>query len=194
MGSSQKLCLKWDDFKENIGVSFHQLQKTQEFSDVTLTCDGDNKIEAHKIILSSSSTFFNLLLKKNNHPHPLLYMRGVPTKQLSAVIDFIYHGDVNIHQEDLDDFLKLADELQLKGLSGSERDERDNHMFSDQSFGASTVKTFVKDKNADTDLMKQETNIEDIDATIDTMMENIGRGNGYACKICGKIEPRKRTT
>ena len=225
MGSSEKFCLKWDDFKDNIGVSFGNLQQTEEFSNVTLTCDGDHKIEAHKIILSASSPFFNLLLRKNNHPHPLLYMRGMSTNQLSAVVDFIYHGEVNIYQEDLEDFLKLAEELQLKGLSGSETEirpsqkselvqsktrnkpghhysEREkinesyeldgtaNQIFSVQGVGASTEDTSVV--NADTDLMKQETNIEDLDATIDTMMENLGPGNGYACKICGKIEPKKK--
>ena len=95
------------------------MREDQDFSDVTLACEGDQMIKAHKVILAASSTFFSLLLKKNHHPHPLLYMRGVSTSQLSAVIDFIYHGEVNIFQEDLDNFLKLAEELQLKGLVGS---------------------------------------------------------------------------
>ena len=119
MGSSEKFCLKWNDFKTNITSSFNQIRNDPEFSDVTLACDGDQKIEAHKVILASSSQFFSKILKQNKHPHPLLYMRGVDTSQLSALVDFIYHGEVNIFQEDLDTFLNLAEELEIKGLGSS---------------------------------------------------------------------------
>jgi hypothetical protein len=58
----------------------------------------------------------------NKHSHPLIYMRGVTAKNLIAIVDFIYHGEANIYQEDLDVFLALAEELQLKGLAGSKED------------------------------------------------------------------------
>jgi hypothetical protein len=38
---------------------------------------------------------------------------------MAAMVDFMYHGEVNIYQDDLDGFLKIADELELKGLIGS---------------------------------------------------------------------------
>ena len=49
-------------------------------------------------------------------------MRGLKASQLTAVVDFIYHGEVNIHQEDLEGFLLLAEELELKGLTGGTDD------------------------------------------------------------------------
>ena len=124
MGSSDKFCLKWKDFQANITSQFSHMRTDDDFSDVTLACDGIEKIEAHKVVLAASSTFFSLLLKKNKHPHPLLYMRGMTTRQLTDVVDFIYHGEVDIYQEDLDTFLKLAEELQLKGLIGSKTDDQ----------------------------------------------------------------------
>ena len=48
----------------------------------------------------------------------MIYMRGLKSKDLNAVVDFIYHGEANIYQEDLEGFLALAEELQLKGLTG----------------------------------------------------------------------------
>jgi hypothetical protein len=102
------------------------LRKDEDFSDVTLTCDGDTRIEAHRVILAGSSKFFSRILKQQQHPHPLLYMRGMTAGQLSAVVDFIYHGEANIFQEDLDGFLALAEELQLKGLNGTEKNDDDN--------------------------------------------------------------------
>ena len=68
--------------------------------------------------------FFTKLLKKNIHPHPLLYMRGMNTRQLNAVLDFIYYGQVRLLHEDLDAFFILAEELELRGLSGSEKESQ----------------------------------------------------------------------
>ena len=59
------------------------------------------------------------VLKKNKNPHPLIYMRGLKTEALVAMIDFLYYGEANVNQENLDAFLGLAEELKLKGLTGS---------------------------------------------------------------------------
>ena len=115
--SSEKFCLKWNDFQQNIVSSYHDLRKDSHFCDVTLVCEEDQQIEAHRIILTACSPFFSTVLKRNKHSHPMIYMRGLKAKDLEAILDFIYHGEANIYQEDLDGFLALAEELQLKGLA-----------------------------------------------------------------------------
>ena len=40
----EKLCLKWNDFQENIGASFESLRQAANFSDVTLVCDDATKL------------------------------------------------------------------------------------------------------------------------------------------------------
>lgn len=47
-----------------------------------------HQIEAHKVILASFSPFLMELLKKNKHPHPLIYMRGLMSEDLVAIVDF----------------------------------------------------------------------------------------------------------
>ena len=42
-----------------------------------------------------------------------IMMRGVPHSQLSGILDFMYYGEANVAQEDLDQFLALAEELQV---------------------------------------------------------------------------------
>ena len=118
MSSSEKLCLKWNDYQENIGSSYKELRETQEFSDVTLACDDNYKIESHKVILTSASSFFKTIFIENRHSHPLIYMRGIKARELVSLVDFIYHGEVNVYEEDLNDFLAIAEELRLKGLYG----------------------------------------------------------------------------
>ena len=122
MQTSEKFCLKWNDFKDNLTTAFALLRKDIDFTDVTLACENGNQIEAHKVILSASSPFFENLLKRNKHSHPLIYMKGIKSEDLLAIIDFLYYGEANIYQENLDNFLNIAEELKLKGLNGGESD------------------------------------------------------------------------
>jgi len=115
----EKLCLKWKDFQENAISAYGTLREDGEFADVTLACEDGQQMEAHKVILASSSPFFLNLLRRNKHSHPLIYMRGMKSEDLVAMIDFLYYGEANVYQENLDSFLTVAEELQLKGLMGS---------------------------------------------------------------------------
>ena len=73
---SEKLCLQWNDFKENAIGAFANLREDADFADVTLACEDGKQVEAHKVILAKSSPFFENLLRRNNHNHPLIFMRG----------------------------------------------------------------------------------------------------------------------
>merc|ERR1712129_100663 len=119
----ENYCLKWNDFQENAIASFGTLREDNEFADVTLACEDGQQVEAHKVILASFSPFFLNLLKRNKHPHPLIYMRDLKSEDLVAMIDFLYYGEANVYQENLDSFLAVAEELQLKGLMGSGAEE-----------------------------------------------------------------------
>ena len=46
----------------------------------------------------------------------MIYFRGVKSEDLAAIVDFLYCGEANVYQENLDSFLALAEEFQLKGL------------------------------------------------------------------------------
>ena len=118
MNSSETFCLKWNDFMTNITSSYDELRQDPNFADVTLVSKDNKNIEAHKVVLASGSQLFKTMLSLNQHPHPLIYMRNTSTKDLETAVTFLYQGEVNILQEDLDEFLILAEELQLKGLSG----------------------------------------------------------------------------
>ena len=102
----------------------------KEFTDVTLACEDGQQVEAHKLVLIASSPFFLNILKRNKHSHALIFMRGVMSENLTAMVDFFYHGEVNIFQENLDSFLALAEELQLKGLKGNQTDKEISEILS----------------------------------------------------------------
>ena len=125
--SSDKFCLKWNDFQTNTISSYKDLREEQAFADVTLVCEDNQVIEAHKLILSGASNFFKSVLSGNKHSHPLIYMRNVKIKELTNIVDFIYHGEVFIYQEDLDGFLDIASELRIKGLAANHKEPEKNN-------------------------------------------------------------------
>ena len=79
---SEKICLQWNDFQDNVKSAFGNLRKSPDFADVTLACE---EIEAHKIIPAASSPFFQAILKKNKHTHPLIYLRGMKSNGASPI-------------------------------------------------------------------------------------------------------------
>ena len=120
---SEKLCLQWNDFKENVNSAFGKLRDDKELADVTLVCEDGQQMGAHKVILVSSSPFFEKILQKSKHPHPLIYLKGFQSKYFSSILDFVYFGEANVYQEDLDPFLDIAEEIKLKGLTGQSSSE-----------------------------------------------------------------------
>ena len=48
----------------------------------------------------------------------MIYLKGFQSQDLLAILDFLYFGETNVFQENLDSFLAIAEELKLKGLTG----------------------------------------------------------------------------
>ena len=128
MSSSERFCLRWNDFEVNISSAFHDFKNENDFTDVTLACV-DNQVEAHKVILAASSPFFKRILKKNPHSHPLIYLKGIKSSDVEDVLKFIYQGEVSIDEGNLNTFLAVAEDLEVKGLvPEKDCDEGASHM------------------------------------------------------------------
>jgi len=125
MGPDDQYCLRWNDFETNIKNALYDLNEEKDFADVTLIC-GDGKVDAHKVILSTGSTFFQKILKENPHSKPLIYLKGVKFSELNSVLGFVYHGEASIATANLSSFLALAEELEVKGLRDKDKDQCDN--------------------------------------------------------------------
>ena len=204
---AEKLCLQWNDFKETIAASFGSLREDKDFADVTLACEDGKQMEAHKVILASSSPVFENILKRNKHVHPLLYMRGMKSKDLLAILDFLYCGETNVYQENLDSFLAIAEELELKGLMGksyqgeqeiptksSEVPVAKNAALKDETrITKSSPRGSVIDSHVRTVSVANEhpALIQKLDERINTFMTKSSRKNKhgqpfYVCNVCGK--------
>ena len=77
------------------------MREDDDFADVTLACEDGKQFKAHKVILATSSPSLQNILRKNSHAHPLMYMRGMKSEDLVAIMDFLYCGEAKIYQENL---------------------------------------------------------------------------------------------
>ena len=154
MGASgtDNFCLRWNDFADNVSGAFKELRAESDFFDVTLACSdsGSRTLQAHKVILSACSNFFKSTFRQqsnaNKHPNPYIYLRGVTYTDLTSILDFIYNGEVNVAQEDLNSFLAVAEELQIKGLTN--RDNASNNEPSNTSTPSNSTPAGKKSSNS----------------------------------------------
>ena len=146
----------------------------------------------------------------------MIYMRGLKAKDLVAIVDFIYHGEASIYQEDLDGFLALAEELQLNGLAGSDVQNLDiteeimkqpNRKQPQRKFYPKPEHNYVQNTIEDVEsfttssvvnqyigpvdygkiIVASDTSKEDLKVKQNAMMERAEGGeNKWKCTVCGK--------
>lgn len=103
-------------------AAFQNFRQDETMLDVTLVCDG-HSLKAHKLILSASSPLFREMFMDNPCSHPIIILRNYEFCDLKAVIDFMYKGELSVPRERLMSALNVADDLHIRGLSRSERNE-----------------------------------------------------------------------
>ncbi|XP_023322519.1 protein abrupt [Eurytemora carolleeae] len=116
MASNQKYSLRWNDFSVNVASTFRDLHSRQDFVDVTLACADGSTLDAHKVILSSVSTYFRDILKNAPCKHPIIILKDTCREEASAMLEFAYTGEVNVGQDLLPSLLHTAKCFKIKGL------------------------------------------------------------------------------
>ncbi|XP_063244649.1 protein bric-a-brac 2-like isoform X3 [Bacillus rossius redtenbacheri] len=117
--NSEQFSLRWNNFHSNLSTGFHALLRGEDLVDVTLAAGGQF-VQAHKLVLSVCSPYLKSLFKANPCKHPIVILKDVGHKELVHILEFMYRGEVNVRQDDLTDFLKTAEMLQVKGLAGDD--------------------------------------------------------------------------
>lgn len=133
----QQFCLRWNNYQSNLTNVFDQLLQNESFVDVTLACDG-NSIKAHKMVLSACSPYFQSLFFDNPCQHPIVIMRDVKWPELTAVVEFMYKGEINVRQEQIAPLLRVAEMLKIRGLADVKSD-LDLNTESEKSAAATTT-------------------------------------------------------
>ena len=206
---SEKFCLKWNDFYSNVSKSFGLFRNEDYLHDVTLVSDDHKQVSAHKLVLSACSEYFKDIFKHNIKPnaHTLLCLNGVSSDDLRNIMDYIYNGEVQIFQENLDNFLNIAQRLKLEGLIGNnvedsqEINDDDKNIAKDENpmeeahyekpinrtpqpkprqLEKVDYKSIVSNSSGD---------VSEVDNAVNENMEKIASGM-WKCKLCEKTATR----
>ncbi|XP_076682691.1 uncharacterized protein LOC143376352 isoform X2 [Andrena cerasifolii] len=118
MEDDQQFCLRWNNHQSTLIQNFDTLLESGTLVDCTLAAEGQY-LKAHKVVLSACSPYFEGLLSEHYDKHPVFILKDVKFKELKAMMDYMYRGEVNISQDQLAALLKAAESLQIKGLSES---------------------------------------------------------------------------
>ena len=108
--------LAWNSFTSNAPDTFRRAWSDGAFTDVTLASEDGHHLPAHRIVLSSCSTFFREVFLRSPSPGLVLYLRGTRRAELELVLRFVYLGQVTLRQEELQAFLQAGRELGVEGL------------------------------------------------------------------------------
>ena len=134
-------------------------------------------------------------------------MRRVQPENLIALVEFFYRGQASVYQGNLDSFLALAKDLELKGLKGNqtEEDVEVNHpqtvsrdLSRVNQSGSDKYHQILSDLSCETDNVEPGTKVVDSpkhQAPTNTDIESLGRDvkammtfkeKEFLCKMCGK--------
>ena len=198
---AEKFCLKWNDFQSNVSKAFRKLRTSENFYDVTLVSDDHEQVAAHKVVLAASSEYFKNILTSNTHSHPMLCLSGVNSRDIKNMLDFMYNGEIQLYQDNLDQFLQTAERFQLEGLIHNKQENctEESKKIEHEDFPEDADMNFVQESEKEP-MNPQSTkeriisvvatnyeSIEELDQKIEQMMERIDGGRKRRCIPCGKI-------
>jgi len=118
MGSDEAFCLKWNDFQGSISSSLSSLRNASDLLDVSLQC-GTESLRCHRLVLSACSDWFKTVFRALpvTTQNPVIVLWEATARDMALLLDFMYYGEVNVKQENLNSFLALAEKLSVRGLT-----------------------------------------------------------------------------
>ena len=96
---------QWHQKSSTWKERFKTLLYQQDFVDVTFVSEDNKEI---KVVLSPSSPIFRSILLRNPYQNPLLFISGVQHLELKSLLNFMYLGQIEVAQDDLNSFMAIA--------------------------------------------------------------------------------------
>ena len=122
MGTKENLYYSWKEIGSKLALTLSELKEQKYFYDIILGCkdlDDDGPLKAHRVVLSNASPVLKHILLQQMYPghdNPYIYFLGLKKNVLSFLLEYIYKGEIEIPQSDVESFLHLANELQIEGI------------------------------------------------------------------------------
>ncbi|CAH1635180.1 unnamed protein product [Spodoptera littoralis] len=112
----QTFCLKWNHHKTNLVEILEALIKGETYVDCTLVVDDQVTFKAHRVVLAANSPYFQSILADVPMDHCSILFPGVKDYEMRALLEYMYTGEVNVAQTHIPHIMKVAEQLEVKGL------------------------------------------------------------------------------
>ena len=199
--NSEKFSLKWNDFQQTVSNSFKLLRLEETFFDVTLVSDDERIVKGHKVVLSACSDIFKLILKNSTSTNSFIYLPGISSQNLEFIMDYIYQGEISIYQDQLDEFLEVAEKLKIAGLMSNGKKDTDNEedekkpIINNQSYNNENEFSYTSNSVVNPTSQIEKFGFEGMDTTEldEKISEMISVVDGiFTCSVCSKTSKLKK--
>lgn len=112
----QTYCLRWNNHKSNLVEILDVLIQKECYVDCTIYVDGQEQFKAHRVVLAANSPYFQSILQDVPMDHCSILVPGVQPFEMRALIEYMYTGEVNVTQSQIPRIMKIAEQLEVKGL------------------------------------------------------------------------------
>ena len=120
---------------------------------MTVACSGE-LYAVHKLVLSSCSDYFFKILQNVDCPKPVVVLNDIIPENFEALLSYMYLGEVNVLQDNLQSLLKASEQLGIKGLAGSKDDDLKQN--SNSKLHQETPVVIIEEKNCQEKSQKNE--------------------------------------
>ena len=197
--SSNGYNFKWNTYSDHLKSMLHSLFTSPDFTDVTIVCDDQKQMSAHKAILSYCSPALMKIIQNNPHPYPLIYLRGVKYETMQSLLNFLYVGEASLAQDNVNEFLSIAKELEIKELCNNHEKEKATEItpnsFEDEVDNNDVKKEATVEQNCSTE--ENETNDDKNIKNLEILNRRRGKKRRktkiFKCKKCGVHFSEKAT-
>ena len=176
-------------------------KKESYLQDVTLVSDDLKQFAAHKVVLSACSEYFKKIFQQNTHTQQtLLCLEGTTATDLQNVLDYVYEGEVQVLQDDLNRFLAIGERLKLNGLLADAdikqdiKEQQVSHEENSSPQRPNPMDSLSSDINWYNNRIFPEkvVNVDNYSDVNEMFKDNIisNSDGSFTCKICGKLSSK----
>ena len=153
------------------------LYNTNKYSDVTLVCDENKHLQAHKFVLSACSPIFENILDNTDQAKSFIYLRGVKYEEISSILQFIYLGETTFYQDRMNELLSVAQDLMVKEIGQNKESETHDN-----------GQNYFNQSKAEYQGVEEETNENDVNdssnhVSVDSSISKISNQE-FGCNLC----------
>ncbi|XP_045104011.1 zinc finger and BTB domain-containing protein 7A-like isoform X3 [Portunus trituberculatus] len=110
--------LRWTHHQSTVVAEVGSLYRDAALVDVTLACEDQRTYQAHKLVLSACSQYFQGLFSRHSaHQHPIIFLKDVSGDECEALLTYMYRGEVSVSHDQIHRILRVANSLQVRGLA-----------------------------------------------------------------------------